>query len=366
MANTSQLLTRRETLLTFAGALLSGQLAETQAATKRMAPVSVSKVLVVKNLASPDAVAIADYYIAKRRVPKANIVTINCPVTEEIPRKEYDTQIFTPIRAFLERTRLNVDFILLTKGVPIRVSEGGFAVDSLLATLDFTLFTTRAVNPYFGKDERFSHAKTNLYLVTRLDGYTRKDCLRLVDNSLAAKPSRGPFLLCPDLAYPQNYRVANDGILSAKKLLEARGFSILYEEAPKFPAGKNLAGYFTWGNNGHGYKRDVYKSNTFVPGAIAETVVSTSGRTFSDPKAAGQSLIADLIEAGVTGCKGYVSEPYVDAIARADILFDCYTRGFTLAESFYNASQWIYWKDVVIGDPICAPYSLAPLSPKRS
>ena len=103
-----------------------------------------------------------------------------------------------------------------------------------------------------------------------------------------------------------------------------------------------------------------------MPGALAETVVSTSGRTFSDPKAPGQSLIADLIAAGVTGCKGYVSEPYVDSIARANLLFDRYTMGYTLAESFYAASQYIYWKDVVIGDPICAPYSLAPLAVKKS
>lgn len=329
-----------------------------------MAPVGVGKVLVVRNTASPDAVAVADYYIAKRRVPKSNVLNIRCATTEETSRKEYDDNILAPIRRFLAASKIKPEFILLTKGIPIRVSEGGFAVDSLLATLDFTLLTNRSPNPYFRQDERFSHAKTNLYLVTRLDGYTRKDCLKLVDNSLAAKPSRGPFLLVPDLLYPPSYKVANDGILDAKKILEARGFSIQYAEAPKQPAGKNLAGYFTWGNNGHGYNRDVYKTNTFVPGALAETVVSTSGRTFSNPNAPGQSLIADLIAAGVTGCKGYVSEPYVDAIAHANILFDRYTMGYTLAESFYAASFWIYWKDVVIGDPICAPYALAPLSAK--
>jgi hypothetical protein len=45
------------------------------------------------------------------------------------------------------------------------------------------------------------------------------------------------------------------------------------------------------------------------------------------------------------------------AMAHADILFDRYTAGFNLAESFYSASRQIHCKDMVIGDPICAPYS---------
>jgi hypothetical protein len=88
--------------------------------------------------------------------------------------------------------------------------------------------------------------------------------------------------------------------------------------------------------------------------------VSTSGRTFADPKSPGQSLIADLVAQGVTGCKGYASEPGVMAMAHADILFDRYSAGFNLAESFYSATWLIRCKEIVIGDPICAPYGSAP------
>lgn len=59
----------------------------------------------------------------------------------------------------------------------------------------------------------------------------------------------------------------------------------------------------------------------------------------------------------MTGCKGYVSEPGIMAMAHADILFDRYTAGFNLAESFYSASRRTHCKDIVIGDPVCAPYS---------
>ena len=71
----------------------------------------------------------------------------------------------------------------------------------------------------------------------------------------------------------------------------------------------------------------------------------------------GQSLIGDLIEAGVTGVKGYVAEPTLAAIADPLILFDRYLSGYNLAESFYMASRFIFWREVVIGDPLCAPYA---------
>ncbi len=35
---------------------------------------------------------------------------------------------------------------------------------------------------------------------------------------------------------------------------------------------------------------------------------------------------------------------------------DRYTSGYTMAESFYAASHFVGWEDVVIGDPLCSPY----------
>ena len=78
---------------------------------------------------------------------------------------------------------------------------------------------------------------------------------------------------------------------------------------------------------------------------------------FRSPSAGGQSLIAELIEARVTGAKGYCDEPFLPAIASPTILFDRYTRGWNLAESFYAASRFVGWEDIVIGDPLCSPYA---------
>ena len=83
--------------------------------------------------------------------------------------------------------------------------------------------------------------------------------------------------------------------------------------------------------------------------------ISTSARTFL-PTHGGQSLIADLIAQGVTGAKGYTDEPLLQAVASPSILWDRYTHGWTLAESFYAASRFVGWEDIVLGDPLCRPY----------
>ncbi len=51
-------------------------------------------------------------------------------------------------------------------------------------------------------------------------------------------------------------------------------------------------------------------------------------KTLASKNRGGQSLIADLIKARVTGVKGYCDEPFLLAIASPTILFDRYTRGW--------------------------------------
>ena len=351
-------------LLALALCLLGAVASSGAEARDKPEQVSPAVVLVVKNLSSPDSVVIADYYERKRRVPAENICSVRCPLVEECSMKEYVEQIEGPVRRFIARVGHPIDYIVLTRGIPIRTHEGsngGYSVDSLLAVMDVRKpdSPNPLTNPYFSKEERFSHLRYGFYLVTRLDGYTRADCLHLVDSALAAKPNKGPFLLHVGPGHNDGgYKPVNDGMRHAHELLLAKGLDSILSIGDGFAGGyKNLMGYFSWGSNDMKYDKRAYNSLHFAPGGIAETAVSTSGRTFDDPKAAGQSLIADLIAQGVTGCKGYVSEPYAAAIAHADILFDRYTSGYNLAESFYMASVTLRWKDIVIGDPICAPYS---------
>lgn len=325
------------------------------------------RVLVVYNAESRDGSELADYYADKRHIPSRNLLRIDCPDAEDVSEETFEDSILGPIQSTL-RSNPEIDFVVLTKGVPIRLKVANqYSVDAWIAagTLPITAIDkpgetalAKSRNPYFGSRERFSSAKFGFHLVTRLDGYTLADCKRLVDDALAAKPEAGPFLFDEaDNRRSGDYGAIQAGLERAAEALRKGGRQVVLDQSPEFMhPDQPLAGYASWGSNDAAFTRDAYRDLRFKPGAICETFVSTSGRTFR-PTTGGQSLIADLIASGVTGVKGYVSEPFTFALAKPEILFDRYTRGFNLAESFYAASQVLKWKDVVIGDPLCAPYA---------
>jgi uncharacterized protein (TIGR03790 family) len=229
---------------------------------------------------------------------------------ETIERMDFDRQIQGPtgrcIAAMSGQDRIL--YIVLTKGIPIRIHEGSTgSVDSLVVTMDKAemagfpggVETLMRSNPYFNKAERFSHAKWNLYLVTRLIGYTRADCLRLVDNSLAAKRRDGPFLLHTGPGHnDEGYKTINEHMHRADEILRSRHLNSILSTGDEFPGDRqDLMGYYSWGSNDVKFNKHAYNSLGFAPGGIAETAVSTSARTFADPnwRASGfQSLIADL------------------------------------------------------------------------
>jgi len=95
----------------------------------------------------------------------------------------------------------------------------------------------------------------------------------------------------------------------------------------------------------------------WVDGSIAETAVSTGGRSFNWDTGYGQSLVADLLEDGVSGVKGYVYEPYLSAVGYPSVLLPSYAMGYNLAESHAASNRLTSWMGVVVGDPKMAAYA---------
>lgn len=346
--------------------LLGGCQSNATPHTVKVSP-DAKRLLIIANGSVSQSVNLAQEYARRRGVPSGNIILVNTSESEEVSQAAYNQQIEKPVRRSLKTIRGPIDFFLIMKGVPIRIHEGGFCVDAALAAMDLPnprihnlteRDIRRSVSPYFNRNEHFSYAKFGMYLATRLDGYTYEQATRLIDLSIMAKKEDGPFLF--DEAANRNgadYSETQHGLVRAADILRAKGKYVVLDAQPEFVAlPVALAGYTSWGSNDGRFKRDTYHQLRFKPGALAETFVSTSARTFS-PTIGGQSLIADLIEQSVTGVKGYVSEPYEFALAKPEILFDRYTSGFNLAESFYMASMVVKWKDIVIGDPLCSPYA---------
>ena len=66
-----------------------------------------------------------------------------------------------------------------------------------------------------------------------------------------------------------------------------------------------------------------------------------------------QSLTADYIHEGATGCSGHVTEPFLVATPRPDLLLPAYFSGRNLAESYYLSIRGLSWQNIVVGDPLC-------------
>jgi len=366
-----------------------------------------SEVLLVYNAGSPISTAVAKDYEAKRHI--TNVVTVNCQDSalntgnETISFDDYSTQIAAPVSQYLAKHK-NIDFIVLTKGVPIRIRdahtgerEGGQgpqmpSLDSYLAAIDYPTMPgavkaslvgsgtvgTGWVNRYYHTSEPFSHAKFGGYLVTRLDGYTQADAMGLVSQALEAERKRpvGDILfdIEPDfglgdktkfpLAVPSTNVTTEEpwgdwfgDMLRMNDILEATGIPHITDLNQKFVGDKsNLLGYFSYGSNDNHFDSAAYQSLRFAPGSMSDTAVSTSGRTFL-PTQGGQTLMVDLIAHGLTCAQGYVGEPILDGTSSPSIDLTHYLSGYTMAESFYAGTKYIGWEGICIGDPLCCPYA---------
>ncbi len=339
---------------------------------KRAPRTGAERVLVVINANSAASDSVGRYYAMRRGIDATHVVRLDLPVDDEIGNIAFQTDIVSPVRAAIEALPVRIDFIVLTTGVPIRVArKNGYSVDALLAGMNLLIspmvgldsaWLSNYRNPYFNADAPFTSDRYGIYLVTRLACGRVADCLALVDRAINARASRGPFFFdaMPRRKGDDGYAFMNRLLFQAAFRLQANGADVQFDSTSAFvaPSGA-VMGYVSWGSNDGRFDSAAYHAVRFLPGALAETFVSTSARTFG-PSVGGQSRIVDLIAQGVTGVKGYVSEPYTLALVNPNILFDRYLRGATLAEAFYAASRMVLWKDIVIGDPLCAPYAMFP------
>jgi uncharacterized protein (TIGR03790 family) len=385
--------------------LLSPALPEQAART--VGVVSPSEALLVTNDSSPTSVTIAKDYAALRHV--TNVVHVQCidsalnQDNETIDYADFTKEIEGPVRSFLRR-HPEVNYIVLTKGIPIRVlgartgeAYGGggarASLDGTLAALDYDKLPgavkvrfndpagyargTAWLNRYWNQAGRFSHAKFGGYLVTRLDAYTLRDARALTTRALkaeaqlgsgdilldiepdfgVAKPGSQPAPIPTTLITAEaSFDTWNGDMVHAGQLLRARGIPVDADMTTNFVGHKEkLLGYFSWGSNDDHFSQRAYNTLYFAPGSIGDTAVSTSARSFFI-QSGGQSMIADLITQGITGIKGYTDEPLLQAISSPTIVLSRFTSGYTLAESFYAGSHFVGWTDIVVGDPLAQPY----------
>ena len=136
------------------------------------------RTLVVVNRGDRISEEIGEYYMHRRKIPADNLCRIRAPRTEQITRREYEAWVEPGVMDCLSKgdARERIDYIVTTKGVPLRINGAdNAAVDSELTLLYDKLngkehpLEGKVANPFFGQPSAaFDKARFSMYLVTRL------------------------------------------------------------------------------------------------------------------------------------------------------------------------------------------------------
>ena len=271
-------------------------------------------VAVVYNGKSELSRRMAREYARVRGVPEGNLVSLDCPTTSEISRKEYEDTIRVPLLEAARKQRWwvpsgiassplmnrKIFVLVLMADLPMKIRHetpaplpgkgvnqmqtDRAAVDSELALLAVGGYERKSwqVNPYFNKREDFVGSGLPSFLVCRLDGLTPDTCMRLVAEpaNVEKKGLWGWAVVDRGGPYAQGDRWLDDVF---ERVREA-GIPAYLDDWPqtlpeKFPLSRDTALYCGWyAGNANGPFSD--PSFRFRPGAIAMHLHSFSAADF--------------------------------------------------------------------------------------
>ncbi len=347
-------------------------------------------VAIVANANVEGSVRLAERYRAARGVPRDRVCALDLAETHTIPLADFREDLEAPLLACLGDTWADIDTIVLVRGVPQRVTlPGGRASLAAVLAVSGSKTSTGAdfigqppgmqvscggnpclsgawANPYRGGPFEPGFTETrqgvawSLRLVTALDGRSDADVERLIASATTADAlggADGEFMLMDGA---DNARGVLDREYAAVvAALNARGFDDVSRPAfSRDETGHDLAAFFV----GTAALDTTIEGNTFRPGAIVDNLTSLGAvpPNFAAPEDERQVSIARWVARGVAGVHGATDEPLNNCFPSRQLLVD-YVDGYTLAEAYLGRMPFVYWRNLVLGDPMTAPYAERPV-----
>jgi len=364
--------------------------------------------LVVFNQADPDSQPLAETYAKARAIPADRVVGLDCPVTEEITRAQFESTIRKPLENlfqsrgwmkrqenFLNNPILGLEgtipvqqakenpiwVMVLMRGLPLKIAEdptilapeklmgqlrpNAAAVDSELALLPLQGLPLYGLvaNPYFA-DKRirpFSSFFANyLILVTRLDGPSPGIVRRMIQDAVEAEKTeltgRAFFDLRSIEKKDDPYRLGDDWIDRAATLFRTAGFEVEIdrraEVAPKFAPWDQIAFYAGW-YTGEFQGPFQLPTARFRRGAIAYHIHSFSAETVRSET---RNWVGPLLFHGATATMGAVYEPYLRFTPDISLFASALLSGLSFAEAAYQSQLALSWMVTMVGDPLYRPF----------
>jgi len=357
-----------------------------------------ASVAVVFNSSDSGSEALANTYVAARSIPPNQVCGVATTSQADIPLADYDSQIWKPLQACLQNggSIARIDAVLVMRGMPLRVqipTASSNEVVSLTAALgvwDSTLsdgttpllgqepgqtltcgnntpcLAAKWNSPLLGLGKPFApdfqvtqggaiwHPK----LVTMFDGRSYSDAGKLLTSALDAEKAggaSGEFLFMDGADSARG--VLDSQAPAAISQLQSLGFTANSVAFNKSLTGRTLASFVT----GSASLDTTIEGNTFEPGAIVDNLTS-DGAVPNNFTATGQTQvsIARWVAMGVAGVHGTVAEPLNNCFPSRQFVVD-YATGAPLSEAYLRNMPFAYWRNLVLGDPMAAPYAKRPV-----
>ncbi len=345
------------------------------------------EVLVVANKKMAGSVALARYYMGKRKIPGENFLELSLSIKETMSREEYDRVLKKKVFDILKILRADqrIAAIVLMYGVPLKVappepdrqqkkevdmlpdSNMRAAVDSELALVLAGQYELDGwqKNPYFlgfqGGDTRLK--KDQVLLVSRLDGPDTATVYRIINESLETEKIglRGKAYF--DARWPESkghklsgYKLYDQSIHNAAEAVAKRMPVVLDAQKGLFPEKScpDAALYCGW------YSLGKYvDSFTWQKGAIGYHIASDECSTLKNKNSSIWCL--KMLEKGVVATVGPVYEPYVQGFPLPEVFFGKLVEGYMgLGEAYLVSLPYLSWHVVLIGDPLYQPFAAVP------
>jgi len=327
--------------------------------------------LLIVNTADAESLALGNHYAERRAIPPSNILRVHWPGSRvQWTLTEFSNTLWTPLTNAIALRGLSsqIDRVVLTLSLPYRVTtptEGANSTTSVVLygfkgdtrNLSTCPLATNSVNTLAGTEASFAlepavSSTGPSFLATLLTAGSLEQAMELVDRGVASDgtfPTHRVLLAkTTDVARSVRHVLFDNAIFNASVL----GNAVIERTNSNATSGfGTLLGFQT------GLAQFAVPTNTFAPGAMADSLTSFGGFLF-DP--AGQQTNAlEFIHAGAAGSFGTIVEPcnYLEKFPSPMIHFH-QSRGFSLAEC-YALSLTNPYQGLIVGEPLASPFALA-------
>lgn len=367
--------------------------------TVRMLAADPSSVVIVVNGNDPDSVEIGRHYASSRGIPESNIIRLKTSSAETITLSEYVETINNPLlnelldREWIKgvkssdkdrygRERLSVavhriGHLVTIRGVPLRFSNAPELVEAtsgqaqipkqfqfnrgsvdselmLLPGPPGVSMTAFIPNPYFeGKAVADSDANRVLR-VSRLDGPTKADVIRLIDRTIEAEKTGLIGRAYIDAGGP--HAKGDEWINAAGDLAKAAYFDTEIESTRRprgYPDRLDAPAIYIGWYKQHAYGPWREARWSVPPGAIAYHLHSFSATTV---RSTSKYWLGPFVAQGYCATFGYVYEPYLEFTVRPHLFLEYLLEGKTFGDAILLSNPMLSWQTVAVGDPLYRPF----------